>query len=53
MSCAYYKINSRGLGISIYTPKEKNSKHLEQFQPISLVNAKDKLCCVYFGLIQD
>ena len=33
-SCSYLKIHRRGFGISrqnIYIPKEKNSKHLEQF----------------------
>ena len=39
------KINRRGLGIRriIYIPKEKNSKHLEQFRPISLLNVEVKI----------
>ena len=39
------------MGISrpnIYIPKEKNSKHLEQFRPISLLNVEGK---IFFGVI--
>ena len=32
-----------GLADGIYIPKEKNSKHLEQFRPISLLNVEKKI----------
>ena len=37
-----------GLADGIYIPKEKNSKYLEQFWPISLLNIEGK---VFFGVI--
>ena len=37
-----------GLADGIYIPKEKNSKHLEQFQPILLLNVEGK---IFFGVI--
>ena len=32
-----------GLADGIYIPKEKNSKNLEQFRPISLLNVEGKI----------
>ena len=37
-----------GLVDGIYIPKEKNSKNLEQFRPISLLNVEGK---IFFGVI--
>ena len=37
-----------GLADGIYIPKEKNSKHLEQFRPISLLNVEGE---IFFGVI--
>ena len=37
-----------GLADGIYLPKEKNSKNLEQFRPISLLNVEGK---IFFGVI--
>ena len=37
-----------GLADRIFIPKEKNSKHLEQFRPISLLNVEGK---IFFGVI--
>ena len=37
-----------GLADGIYIPKEKNSKHLEEFRPISMLNIEGK---IFFGVI--